>query len=61
MTTQEIIETIAAYFCGAWIFIFLVYLFIRAFSKAQYGKRQNTEIYDSEIKDRFISTKKEKL
>jgi hypothetical protein len=58
MTTQEIIETIAAYFCGAWALIFLVYLFIRAFSRAQYAKRQNTEIYDSEIQEKHYSNKK---
>ena len=56
MTTQEIIETIAAYFCGAWALIFLVYLFIRAFSRAQYSKRQN--IYDSEIQEKHYSNKK---
>ena len=56
MTTQEIIETIAAYFCGAWALIFLVYLFIRAFSRAQYSKRQ--DIYDSEIHEKHYSNKK---
>ncbi|MFA5715180.1 MAG: hypothetical protein WC998_05545 [Candidatus Paceibacterota bacterium] len=58
MKNVSTFETIIAIFCGAWALIFLVYLFIRAFSRAQYAKRQNTEIYDSEIQEKHYSNKK---